>query len=218
MVESYHRLALPHCWGSARRYGADGTHWALYEDNLLSERHVRYGEYGGIGYYHVAGTYIARFSHVISCGALEGVYLLDPFFTTATEEELPEAVHSDTHGQSATIFGLASLLGMELYPRIRGWKDLTWCRPSAESHYAHIDALFSDTVDWELIATHLPDMLRVALSVWHGADYHRAAESHRHVPRLHGRAEQQGRRRECGEARGTARDCDTHRATRQTWG
>jgi TnpA family transposase len=50
-------------------------------------------------------------------------------------------------------------------PRIRGWKGLTWCRPSADSHYEHIDALFSDTVDWELIATHLPDMLRVALSI-----------------------------------------------------
>src|SRR4051794_1615519 len=33
------------------------------------------------------------------------------------------------------------------------------------SHYPHIDALFSATVDWDLIETLLPDMLRVALSV-----------------------------------------------------
>lgn len=169
IVQAYHRFALPHWWGSARRFGADGTHRALDEDNLLSERHVRYGEYGGIGYYHVAGTYIARFSHFISCGALEGVYLLDPFFSAAAaDEERPEAVHSDTHGQSATIFGLAYLLGIELYPRIRGWKDLTWCRPQADSRYAHIDGLFTDTIDWDLIATHLPDMLRVALSIKEG--------------------------------------------------
>jgi TnpA family transposase len=60
------------------------------------------------------------------------------------------------------------LLGIDLMPRIRGWKDLTWCRPSADSHYAHIDGLFTDTIDWDLIATHLPDMLRVALSIKEG--------------------------------------------------
>lgn len=168
VVDRYHRFTLPYCWGSPRRLGADGTHWALYEDNLLSERHVRYGDYGGIAYYHVAGTYIARFSHFISCGALEGSYILDPFFAPDAHEEAPEALHSDTHGQSTTIFGLAYLLGIQLYPRIRGWKKLIWCRPSPESHYTHIDALFTETVDWDVIATHLPDMLRVALSIKEG--------------------------------------------------
>ena len=33
--------------------------WDLYERNLLSECHVRYGGYGGIGYYHVSDTYVA---------------------------------------------------------------------------------------------------------------------------------------------------------------
>ena len=80
IVARYHRFTLPHRWGSARRVGADGTHRALSENNLLSERHVRYGDYGGIAYSHVAGTSIARFSHVISCGALEGSSILDPFF------------------------------------------------------------------------------------------------------------------------------------------
>ena len=36
----------------------------------------------------------------------------------------PSTVHSDTHGQSAAIFGLAFLLGIELMPRIRSWQDL----------------------------------------------------------------------------------------------
>jgi hypothetical protein len=29
----------------------------------------------------------------------------------------------------------------------------------------HIDALFGESIDWSLISTHLPDMLRVALSI-----------------------------------------------------
>jgi TnpA family transposase len=53
-------------------------------------------------------------------------------------------------------------------PRIRNWKHLTWYRPSPDSHYEHIDALFTETADWQLIETHLPDMLRVVLSIKEG--------------------------------------------------
>ena len=50
-------------------------------------------------------------------------------------------------------------------PRIRNWKDLKLFRPSKESYYTHIDELFSENIDWETIETHLPDMLRVVLSI-----------------------------------------------------
>ncbi len=46
-------IALPcHYWGSGHHVAADGTKWDLYEQNLLSDCHIRYGGYGGIGYYH----------------------------------------------------------------------------------------------------------------------------------------------------------------------
>jgi TnpA family transposase len=50
-------------------------------------------------------------------------------------------------------------------PRIRNWKHLTLYRPANDVQYQHIDGMFSATVDWELIATHLPDMLRVGVSI-----------------------------------------------------
>jgi len=45
------------------------------------------------------------------------------------------------------------------------WQDLHLFRPGAGHAYAHIDALFSGTIDWALITEHLPDMLSVALSI-----------------------------------------------------
>ena len=53
-------------------------------------------------------------------------------------------------------------------PRIRSWQDLHLFRPDAGACYEHIDSLFTATVDWALIEAHLPDMLRVALSVQAG--------------------------------------------------
>src|SRR5207244_1195564 len=89
---------------------------------------------------------------------------LDPFYENKSDIQ-PDTVHADTHGQSAPIFGLAYTLGIQLMPRIRNWKHLTLYRPSKDARYEHIDALFSANVDWDLIATHLPDMLRVGISV-----------------------------------------------------
>jgi TnpA family transposase len=74
-------------------------------------------------------------------------------------------VHADTQGQTTPVFGLSHLLGSRLMPRIRNWKDLRFFRPSKDTRYRHIDPLFGDTVDWELIETHWPDLLQVVLSI-----------------------------------------------------
>jgi hypothetical protein len=68
VIHAYHRFDLPRFWGTGKHASADGTKWEMYEQNLLAEYHMRYGGYGGIGYYHVSDNYIARFSHFIPCG------------------------------------------------------------------------------------------------------------------------------------------------------
>ena len=77
----------------------------------------------------------------------------------------PDTLHADTQGQNAPVFGLAYLLGIQLMPRIRNWKDLKFLRPSKESTYQHIDGLFSHSIDWNLIGNHYKDMLRVVMSI-----------------------------------------------------
>jgi len=167
IINLYNRFMLPKLRGSGERAAADGTKWDVYEQNLLSEYHIRYGGYGGIGYYHVSDTYIALFSHFIPCGVWEAVYILDGLLKNKSDIQ-PDTVHSDTQGQSAPVFGLAHLLGIKLMPRIRNWQDLKFFLPDKHSRYRHIDELFSETIDWDLITTHYDDMLRVAVSIRSG--------------------------------------------------
>ena len=165
VINAYNQFDLPRFWGDTRHAAADGTQWNLYENNLLSERHIRYGGYGGIAYYHVSDTYIALFSHFIPCGVWEAVYILDGLTKNQSDIQ-PDILHGDTQAQSAPVYGLAFLLGTRLMPRIRNWKDLKWFRPSPDDVYQHIDSLFTkEPVDWDLIACHLPDMLQVAQSI-----------------------------------------------------
>jgi hypothetical protein len=64
-INAYDLFDLPKIWGSGKSASVDGKLWDVYEEYLLSEYHIRYGGYGGIGYYHVSDKYIALFSHFI---------------------------------------------------------------------------------------------------------------------------------------------------------
>lgn len=167
VINTYHRFSLPKYWGSGKSVSADGTQWEMYEQNLMAQYHIRYGGYGGVSYYHVSDTYIALFSHFIPCGVREAVYILDGLFKNQSDIR-PDTVHGDTHSQNTVAFGLAYLLGIKLMPRIKNIKDLSLFRPQKGMSFEHIDALFSDSINWRLIQTHLPDMLRVVLSIMEG--------------------------------------------------
>jgi TnpA family transposase len=130
----------------------------------LADYHIRYGSYGGIAYHHIADSYIALFSHFIPCGVWEAVYIIEGLLQNTSDIQ-PDTVHADTQGQSTPVFGLAHLLGISLMPRIRNWHDLVLYRPDPETIYPHIDALFTDVIDWELIKTHWQDLLQVVLSI-----------------------------------------------------
>jgi Domain of unknown function (DUF4158)/Tn3 transposase DDE domain len=53
VVNGYNRFLMIRAWGSGKHVSADGTKWDLYERNLLSEYHIRYGGFGGIGYWPI---------------------------------------------------------------------------------------------------------------------------------------------------------------------
>lgn len=165
VINLYNKYELPTYWGSGKSASADGTMWSVYEQNLLSENHIRYGGYGGIGYYHVSDKYIALFSHFIPCGVHEATHILDGLLANTSDIQ-PDTVHGDTQAQSFPVFGLAHLLGIKLMPRIRNIKDLAFSRPESGWSCEHIQPLFGDKiVNWALIETHWHDMLRVAISI-----------------------------------------------------
>lgn len=163
----YAQFELPRQWGTGEAAAADGTHFETFEDNLLAEHHVRYGRTGGIAYRHIADNYIALFSRFIACGTYEATYILDALLHNLSDL-YPKRVHAATHGQSAAVFGLAYLLGIELMPRIRRWRKLKLYRPERERRYRGIDALFSGNVKWALIGEHYELFMHLSLAIHSG--------------------------------------------------
>lgn len=164
IINSYNRFNLPKIWGTGKRAAADGTKFNIYENNLVAEYHIRYGGYGGIAYHHVADNYIALFTHFITCGVWEAVYILDGLLKNTSDIQ-PDTLHADTQGQSAPVFALSYLLGIQLMPRIRNWKGCTFYRANSSDKYQYLEPLFGDVINWELIKTHWQDLMRVVLSI-----------------------------------------------------
>ncbi|WP_327725019.1 Tn3 family transposase [Streptomyces europaeiscabiei] len=171
VVNAFMRLDLVKAWGDGTSVAADGAQMDTFIDNLLAETSIRYGGFGGIAYHHISDQYIALFSRFIPCGVWEAVYIIDGLLKNASEMR-PDTIHADTQGQSFPVFCLAHLLGFELMPRIRNWKDRTFYRPSASARYRHIDALFDqggrNVIDWRLIEAHWKDLMRVSIAIREG--------------------------------------------------
>ena len=168
LIELYLLLDLPRVWGDGRTVAADGTQYDFYDENLLAGYHFRYRKMGAVAYRHVANNYIAVFSHFIPPGVWEAVYVIEGLMKGSQLSVPPDTVHSDTQGQSVTVFAFTHLLGINLMPRIRNWKDLQFFRPSRKARYKHIDSLFTTPIDWHLIETHWKDLMQVALSIQNG--------------------------------------------------
>jgi TnpA family transposase len=164
VINAYDKLELPTYWGAGISASADGKKWAMRENTIMSEFHIRYGGYGGIGYYIVSDKYIALYSRFITCGSYEGHYILDGLIDNTSDIQ-PNQLHGDTHAQNYIAFGLAPFLGAELMPRIRRFKDLNFSRPTPGKKYTHIDSLFDRSIDWGLIERHYRDILRFVVSI-----------------------------------------------------
>ena len=170
IINAYKQFELPYIWDNGESVSVDGTYWDMYTNNVLAEHHIRYGKYGGIGYYHVSDQYIALFGNFIPCGVYEAIYIFDGIYES--EESLrPNTIHGDTHAQNEVVFGFAYLLAITLMPRIRSFKHLNFYRTAGmnEKSYQHINDIFtSKEPNWQLIESMYHDMLRVVMSIQSG--------------------------------------------------
>lgn len=167
LAELYLRLELPKLWGDGKKVAADGTQYDFYEQNLLVGLHFRYRRMGAVAYRHVADNYIAVFRHFIPPGFHEAVYVIEGLLKAGLSTQA-DTVYSDTHGQSETVFAFTHLMGIQLMPRIRNWKDLKFYRPDKGMRFKHIDRLFTDTVNWAVIRENWKELMQAAISIQAG--------------------------------------------------
>jgi Tn3 transposase DDE domain len=106
-------------WGEGTTACAsDSKKFGSWDQNLMTEWHIRYGGRGVMIYWHVEKKSACIYSQLKTCSSSEVAAMIEGLLRHCTDMKVKKN-YVDTHGQSEIAFGFCRLLGFELMPRIK---------------------------------------------------------------------------------------------------
>ncbi len=131
IVNAIFRARHLQIWGEGTTtIASDAKKFGAWEQNLMTEWHVRYGGPGIMIYWHVEKNSTCIYSQLKSCSSSEVAAMIEGVLRHDTEMTVKKNF-TDSHGQSEVAFAFTHLLGFELMPRLKGIKRQKLYRPEA---------------------------------------------------------------------------------------
>jgi TnpA family transposase len=152
----------PWIWGEGTTACAsDSKHFGAFDQNLITEWHVRYGGRGVMIYWHVERGSVCIHSRLRRCSSSEVASMIEGVLRHDTEMEI-ERQYVDSHGQSEVAFAFCRLLGFQLLPRLKAIAAQRLYLPEAGSAslYPNLACILAKTIDWDLIEQQYDEMVR----------------------------------------------------------
>src|SRR5205807_4719501 len=139
-------------WGQATSCAGDSKKFGAWNQNLLTEWHIRYRGPGIMVYWHVEKKATCIYSQVKSCSSSEVAAMIEGILRHCTDAEIQKNF-VDTHGQSEIGFAFCHLLGFRLLPRLKDIGSQKLYRPEAGNPevYEHLQPVLTRAIDWALI-------------------------------------------------------------------
>jgi TnpA family transposase len=152
----------PRIWGEGTTACAsDSKHFGAFDQNLMTEWHVRYGGRGVMIYWHVERGSVCIHSRLRRCSSSEVAGMIEGVLRHDTEMEI-ERQYVDSHGQSEVAFAFCRLLGFQLLPRLKAIAAQRLYVPEAggASLYPNLACILAKTIDWDLVEQQYDEMVR----------------------------------------------------------
>jgi len=161
------RIRSAHIWGEGTTACAsDSKQFGAWDQNLLTEWHMRYGGRGVMIYWHVEKHATCIYSKLKTCSSSEVAAMLEGLLPHETEMEV-EKNYVDTHGQSHVAFAFCHLLGFHLMPRLKGIHRQKLYRPvtGEPDAYPNLQAILQRPIRWQLIRQQYDQMIKYATAL-----------------------------------------------------
>jgi TnpA family transposase len=158
---------LGHIWGEGTAACAsDSKKFGAWDQNLMTEWHVRYGGRGVMIYWHVERRSACIYSQLKRCSSSEVAAMIEGVLRHCTDLEI-QRNHVDSHGQSHVAFAFSYLLGFELMPRLKGIGAQKLHRPDTgrAGDYPNLQPILARPIDWELIRRQYDEMVKFAAAL-----------------------------------------------------
>ena len=167
VVNGVFQARLPHIWGEATTACAsDSKKFGAWDQNLMTEWHVRYGGKGIMIYWHVEKHAACIYSQLKTCSSSEVAAMIEGLLRHDTEMEV-EKNYVDSHGQSEVAFAFCRLLGFQLLPRLKAIHAQKLYRAEAgqPEAYPDLQAVLTRPIDWELIRQQYDQLIKYATAL-----------------------------------------------------
>ncbi len=155
-------------WGNTTvACASDSKKFGAWDQNLLTEWHIRYRGRGVMIYWHVEKNANCIYSQLTRCSASEAGNMIKGVLNHCTTMSVNKQ-YVDTHGQSEVAFAFCHLLSFELMPRLKniGVQKLFTVDPEDKALYPLLEpALAPRSINWELIRQHYDEMVKYAAAM-----------------------------------------------------
>jgi hypothetical protein len=145
VVDATFAARLSHIWGEGTTACAsDSKKFGAWDQNLMTEWHIRYGGRGVMIYWHVERRAACIYSQLKRCSSSEVAAMIEGVSRHCTDMEVQKN-YVDSHGQSDVAFAFCHLLGFELMPRLKGVASQRLNRPEAgrSDNYPKLQAILT---------------------------------------------------------------------------
>lgn len=154
-------------WGEGTTTCAsDSKKFGSWDQNLMTEWHIRYGGRGVMIYWHVEKKSACIYSQLKTCSSSEVAAMIEGLLRHCTDMKVQKN-YVDTHGQSEIAFAFCRLLGFELMPRIKriGAQKLYLPNAFERQNYPNLQPVIAKAIDWELIRQQYDQMIKYATAL-----------------------------------------------------
>ncbi len=167
VVNAIFRVRLPQIWGEGTTACAsDSKQFGAWDQNLLTEWHIRYHGRGVMIYWHVDKKAACIYSQLKTCSSSEVAAMIEGVLRHCTTMEV-ERQFVDSHGQSEIAFAFCHLLGFQLMPRLKAIHAQKLYRPETgkPDAYPNLQLVLTRPVDWELIRQQYDELIKYATAL-----------------------------------------------------
>ena len=162
VINAIFEIRFPHIWGEGTTTCAsDSKHFGAWDQNLMTQYHLRYGGRGVMIYWHVEKNSTCIYSQLKTCSSSEVAAMIEGVLRHDTEMTVKKNF-VDSHGQSEVAFAFCHLLGFQLMPRLKRIKVQKLYRPytGQSDAYPNLQPILTRPINWDLIRQQYDQMVK----------------------------------------------------------
>ena len=169
VVNEILKVKMNSIWGEGTSCASDSKKFGAWDQNLMTEWHIRYRGRGVMIYWHVEKNSTCVYSQLKSCSSSEVASMIEGVLKHCTEMKI-DRNYVDTHGQSEVAFAFSHLLNFSLMPRFKNINRQKLYTPdkSILKNLKNIELVLTRNINWDIIRNQYDQMIKYTTALKFG--------------------------------------------------